>query len=82
MSLRLNDEWLLPFWLGVHELRLQGAILVRGVLGAYAKYRASNMARAPGGVPAEVALRALQQALREAAAGHRGAERALAEAWV
>ena len=79
--MRLNDEWLLLFWLGVHELQHQEATLVRGALGAYALYRASNMARAQGGVPAEVAFRAIQHALREAAAGHRGAERALAEAW-
>ena len=70
-------EWLLPRWLGVHDLQLQEKTLVRGALGTYAVYRASNAARARGGVPAEV----VQQALREAAAGHRGAERMLAEVW-
>ncbi|CAK0882233.1 unnamed protein product [Prorocentrum cordatum] len=80
-GLQLQAEWLLSRWLGVYDLQLQENTLVLGALGAYVVYRASNVARAHSGMPAEVASRALQQALREAAAGHRGAERTLAELW-
>ena len=80
-SLRMDVEWLLPHWLGAHDLQLQERTLVLGALGAYSVYRASNVARAHGGVPADVAFQALQQALREAAAGHPGAERTLADVW-
>ncbi|CAK0811150.1 unnamed protein product [Prorocentrum cordatum] len=80
-SLRLEAEWLLPHWLGARDFQLQENTLVLGALGAYAVYRASNVARAHSGMPAEAALRVLQQALREAAAGHRSAERTLAELW-
>ncbi|CAK0898423.1 unnamed protein product [Prorocentrum cordatum] len=76
-SMRIDADWLLPHWLVVHHTQRSDVDLVLGALRAYAVYRATNAARALGGMTAEGAARALQQALRDAVAGHRGAERVL-----
>ena len=80
-SLRIDAESLLPHWSGVHAGRQDDELLAKGALGAYAAYRATNSTRATGAVTAAAAGRALQQALREAAIGHRTSERCLARIW-
>ena len=53
----------------------------RMALGAYAVYRARNLARHVGGFNEEDALRAMQQGLREAAEGHDKAMECVRSVW-
>ncbi|CAK0835820.1 unnamed protein product [Prorocentrum cordatum] len=60
----------------------QEEMVALGALGAYAAYRATRAAQANGGSPSvDVAIGAVEQALRGAVAGRAGAERLLAGAW-
>lgn len=79
--LDIQDDFLLPMWLGTADAARHPELHTRGAIGAYAAYTVTNAAR--HGLPFEgdSAARALQQAAREAAIGHTFAERVLSSVW-
>ena len=79
--LNITDEWLFPWWLGVHDNQCSDRLLALGAIGAYATYRATNAARHQGGFSSADGERALQQSIREAVGGHARAERVVADVW-
>ena len=67
--LSIQEAWLLPCWLGT-EGSNPGVCPIRAVVGAYATYRVTNMARSFGCISAEATRRAFRLAVTDATAGH------------
>ena len=80
-SINIQRDWYLPLWIGVDDAQTDENMVCLGAFGAYAAYRATNAARRVGGLPAAEGARALQQALRDAVAGHAPSERRLSNVW-
>ena len=76
-ELGLQEPRLLTHWLCVQDSQGQDAVLVRGALGAYAAYCATNAARHMGGMSRDEAMRAFRQALSEVLSGGSAASRIL-----
>jgi hypothetical protein len=81
--LNLQDDWLLPFWLGTHNSQGNDAdLLACGAIGAFAVYSVTNVARHGGSFSHAEAKHALGQAAKEATLGHGKALRILSSRWI
>ena len=79
--LRIRNFPLLEAWLGTQSGNVSDAELALGAIGAYATYVSTNKARHMGRISPNKALRALQQAAREAVSGHERAMTLLDNVW-
>ena len=79
--LRIQAYPLLSTWMGIQEGPQDDATFALGLIGAYATYVTTNTAHHGARMSPEEAMRALQQAAKEAVSGHVAATGFLTNVW-